>query len=172
MRNADPTKQIRQKPRSARAREQQQEIRLSIPSILGFEWIAMDCAAAAATLMQFPQHRIEDLKTAVGEACLNAIEHGNRLDAATTVDLVFTLRGSMLQVEIHDKGKRFVQSSIPHMDDKIEGKEQPRGWGIFLIQRLVDTVQFQSKPKGGNVLTLVLHLDKEHALHAKEVTEQ
>jgi serine/threonine-protein kinase RsbW len=172
MRSVGQMRQTMRKQRVTRAKEQKREIRLSIPSILGFEWIAMDCAAAAATLMQFPQHRLEDLKTAVGEACLNAIEHGNRLNAATTVDLVFTMRGPTLQVEIHDKGKRFVQANIPHIDDKIEGKEKPRGWGIFLIQRLVDDMQFQSKSKGGNVLTLVFHRDKEPALHAKEVTEQ
>lgn len=53
---------------------------LRIPSILGFEKLAMDFAASAARLLKLPENgepenRIEDLKTAVSEACINAIEH-------------------------------------------------------------------------------------------------
>ena len=56
------------------------KIELHIPSIMGFEKIAMECSASVAKKMGFTEDRIEDLKTAVAEACLNAIEHGNKMD--------------------------------------------------------------------------------------------
>lgn len=56
-------------------------IELAIPSRLGLERVAIDAAASVAQLMGFSEDRIEDLKTAVDEACLNAIEHGNQQNA-------------------------------------------------------------------------------------------
>jgi len=50
-----------------------------VPSV---EKVAMDFAASVAKMRQFPEARIEDLKTAIAEACINAIEHGNKMDAS------------------------------------------------------------------------------------------
>lgn len=171
MKRSSKLQQAVRAPRKNHVKEKVSETRLSIPSILGFEWIAMDCAAAVAAVMQFSPQRIEDLRTAVGEACLNAIEHGNKLNANATVTLIFKIQKTLLQIEIHDEGKRFVHAETPHIDEKIEGKERPRGWGIFLIKHLADEVQFESKPKGGNAIKMVMHLDKECAPHEKEANK-
>ena len=53
-------------------------VEVRLPSRLGFEKVAMSTASAVAKLMGFREERIDDLKTAVAEACINAIEHGNR----------------------------------------------------------------------------------------------
>ena len=66
-------------------------VELYVPSILGFEKVAMDSAASIAKMMKFPHERVEDLKTAVAEACLNAIEHGNKADASTKVSITLTI---------------------------------------------------------------------------------
>ena len=57
---------------------------------MGFEKVAMSTAASVAKLMGFREDRIEDLKTAVAEACINAIEHGNRLNEKLSVGVVLT----------------------------------------------------------------------------------
>ena len=48
-------------------------VEVKLPSRLGFEKVAMGTAASVAKLMGFPDDRIEDLKTALAEACINAI---------------------------------------------------------------------------------------------------
>ena len=58
------------------------KVELHIPSVPGAEKVAMERAAEVARGMGFSDDRIEDLKTAVSEACINAMEHGNRMDAA------------------------------------------------------------------------------------------
>ena len=58
---------------------------LRLPSRLGFEKVAMDTAASVAALMGFTDDRVQDLKTAVSEACINAIEHGNQLNESLSV---------------------------------------------------------------------------------------
>lgn len=58
------------------------QIELHVPSVMEFEKVAMECAATAAKNMGFTEDRVEGLKTAVAEACLNAIEHGNKMDTS------------------------------------------------------------------------------------------
>jgi serine/threonine-protein kinase RsbW len=134
-------------------------IELAVPSRLGLEQVAVDASAALAKLMGFSEDRIEDLKTAVEEACINAIEHGNQENANIKVVVELIADDSKLQVDIHDRG-RGIRGRIekPDIDAKIAGKQTARGWGLFLIQSLMDEVAFDWDPKTGNVTRMVIHL--------------
>lgn len=132
---------------------------LHVLSTRGAEKIAMDFAADVAKRMNFPADRIEDLKTAVAEACMNAIEHGNKLDDTTRVGVKLTLDKDRLQVTVHDKGGGIGKVRAPDLDSQIEGKTEPGGWGIFLIENLMDEVSFESSA-AGNVVRMIIYLDK------------
>ena len=58
-------------------------VELKIPSELGYEKVAMAAAGSVAKKMGFTADRVDDLKTAVSEACINAIEHGHLKDVGT-----------------------------------------------------------------------------------------
>jgi serine/threonine-protein kinase RsbW len=136
------------------------KIELHIPSVMGYEKIAMETAASMAKRMGFTEDRIEDLKTAVAEACLNAIEHGNKMDGSTKVGITLTAEESRLQVTVKDEGKGVGQVSSPSIESKIEGKDKTRGWGIFLIKSLMNEVKFEPSPEGGNVVKMIIYLEK------------
>jgi serine/threonine-protein kinase RsbW len=136
------------------------KIELHIPSVMGSEKIAMETAASMAKRMGFSEDRIEDLKTAVAEACINAIEHGNKMDSSTKVGITLTAEESSLHVAVKDEGKGLGQIDPPKIEDKITGKQQTRGWGIFLIKRLMNEVKFETTPEGGNVVKMIIYLDK------------
>src|SRR5579885_2534124 len=87
-------------------------VELRLPSRLGFEKVAMGTAASVAGLMGFSEDRIEDLKTAVAEACINAIEHGNRLDASQTVVVILSIAENTLEVKVLDRGAGARKSSV------------------------------------------------------------
>ena len=53
-------------------------VEVNLPNVNGYERIAMECSASFARIGGLVKERIEDLKTAVSEACLNAMEHGNK----------------------------------------------------------------------------------------------
>ncbi len=136
-------------------------IEVHIPSVLGYEKIAMESAAALARIMGFHPGRIEDLKTAVAEACTNAIEHGNRLKKDTTVLVTLKVRKKSLEVNVKDEGKRLPKmNKVPSIDNQINGKQDPGGWGMFLIKSLVDEVEFKSIPNEGNVTRMVIHVNR------------
>jgi serine/threonine-protein kinase RsbW len=140
----------------------QQKFELHIPSTAGSEKLAMDFAASVARSMNFPPERVEDLKTAVAEACMNAIEHGNQSQAATRVGIRLTAAGDRLQVAVQDQGARpgIARSPAPDIESRIEGKTATRGWGIFLIENLMDEVSFESNAEG-NVVKMIIYLDKQ-----------
>ncbi len=138
----------------------EQALELSIPSVLGFEKVAMEFAASVARMVHLPEDRVEDLKTAVAEACLNAIEHGNKLDESVKVGVRLTVADSSLQVAVDDQGRGIGEVATPDIESRMAGDAPPRGWGIFLIQNLMDEVRFESTPHGGNQVKMIIRLDK------------
>lgn len=140
--------------------EAEKKLELHIPNAFGYEKVAMNFAATAAKDMGLSVARIEDLKTAVSEACLNAIEHGNKMDATMKVGIVLNVEELKLQVTVQDEGSEIGPVKTPKIEDKIEGRSNNRGWGIFLIKSLMDEVKFETAPEGGNLVRMVIHLDK------------
>lgn len=132
---------------------------LRLPTRLGFEKVAMSTAASVAELMGFSSDRVEDLKTAVAEACINAIEHGNKLDEMLGVVVTLAMSVESLEVKIRDHGTGVTEKvHVPDIDRKMAGEESPRGMGMFLIQALVDEVEFVSE-QAGSYARLVIHLN-------------
>jgi serine/threonine-protein kinase RsbW len=140
-------------------------VEVRLPSRLGFEKVAMSTAASVAKLMGFRDERIEDLKTAIAEACINAIEHGNRLNEKLSVGVVLSAGTDALEVKVMDDGKGMKSLPVkPDIDRKMHGEEDPRGMGMFLIQALVDEAEWVVGTNGkGSYVRLVIRLDKEEA---------
>jgi serine/threonine-protein kinase RsbW len=138
-------------------------VEVRLPSRMGFEKVAMSTAASVAKLMGFREERIEDLKTAVAEACINAIEHGNRLNEGLSVGVVLNSSDDALEVKVLDDGKGInKQPAKPDIDRKIHGEEGPRGMGMFLIQALVDEAEWVKGDNGfSSYVRLVIRLNKE-----------
>jgi anti-sigma regulatory factor (Ser/Thr protein kinase) len=90
--------------------------------------------------LELAESRLERLKTAVAEAAMNAIEHGNegRAELAVTVEVVAS--DAELRIRITDQGggPDMPQAETPDLEAKLAGLQKPRGWGLFLIENMVD----------------------------------
>jgi serine/threonine-protein kinase RsbW len=138
-------------------------VQVRLPSELGYEKVAMSTAASMASLMGFSADRIADLKTAVAEACINAIEHGNQLNNSLSVGVVLSTTDDQLEVKVIDDGSGVRDlPAAPDIDRKVLGEEDPRGMGMFLIQSLVDEAEWHQGPPGKSFVRLVIRLDKEN----------
>jgi serine/threonine-protein kinase RsbW len=106
---------------------------------------------------------VEDLRTAVAEACINAIEHGNSLNEKLSVGVVLSAGVDELEVKVIDDGTGIKQQPAkPDIDRKMHGEEDPRGMGMFLIQALVDEAEWVAGTDGkSSYVRLVIKLDKE-----------
>ena len=137
----------------------QQTIEINIPSKVGYERIAMESSASFAHLAGFLPARIEDLKSAVAEACINAMQHGNqwRPEARVIVRLQFS--NDRLIVSVMDQG-----SGVPEIPDYpgiqkiVENNASSRGLGIFMIRNLVDEVKFNQTSDGGHKMVMEIKL--------------
>lgn len=112
----------------------------SLPSTPGSERHAIRRVTQAVKDLQLPPSRLERLKTAVGEAAMNAIEHGNRYQSELQVGIQVVASDSMIAVRISDEGgKRPIpKPEKPNLEAKLAGLQSPRGWGMFLIENMVD----------------------------------
>ena len=134
-------------------------VEVNLPNEMGYERIAMDCSASFAKLVGFTSERIEDLKTAVAEACINAVEHGNRGRPDTRVLVSMNFDDDIFSVSVEDEGDGISElpkdTAIMQTIDKLE---PPKGLGTYLIKQLVDQVEFNDMTKGGHAVRMVIKL--------------
>ncbi len=133
-----------------------ENVELFLPSVLGFEKVARSAAEAIARKMGFSDDRVDDLKTAVAEACMNAIEHGNLEDKATSVTVLLSASSDHLEIRVVDRGRQQIPDPLP--PPGASGND--RGWGLFFIQNLMDDVEIVRLPEG-NVVRMTIFLGKE-----------
>ncbi len=133
------------------------EVRLA--NKLGYERVAMACSACFAQMMGLPPERIEDLKTMVAEASINAMLHGNkgRPDARVTVSI--NCRDNAINVSVMDEGDGIKQfPPTPDIERIVEKLEPPVGFGLFLIKQLADQVEFNTIA-GGHVVNMAIKMN-------------
>lgn len=115
-------------------------VAFEVPSERGNERQVMDRVAEIVD-GALPAARLDALRTAVSEAAMNAIEHGNRGDASLEVAVEVRRTAEAVVVEIADYGRGPQQApETPDLARKLAGLQKPRGWGLFLIEQLVDRV--------------------------------
>lgn len=118
----------------------------ALASVPGNERVALDQVAASVAALNLAPDRLNRLKTAVAEATMNAIEHGNHGRPDLAVGIEVFQSGAEVVVTITDHGGRDdegwseSQVEIPDLARKLEGQQGPGGWGLFLIRNMVDAM--------------------------------
>ena len=133
----------------------------TLPSEPGNERPAMEKVADAVKGLPLSKQRLDRLKTAVAEAAMNAMEHGNRYDPEVPVRIQVWLLKERLLVRVIDRGGgplSSLRAEGPDLEAKLEHAQTPRGWGVFLIERMVDEVRVSGNPDHHTV-ELVMRLE-------------
>ncbi len=133
----------------------------SVPGEEGNERLAMDRVAASIVDLGLPPARLERLKTAVSEAAMNAIEYGSQGQAEVPVDIVVETTEDAIVVRITDRalsGAVPSDAESPDIERKLAGEQKPRGWGLFLIKNMVDSMEVTSD---GSTQTVTLTMARE-----------
>ena len=127
----------------------------------GNEREAITRIAEALREIDLPGAQLERLKTAVGEATMNAMEHGNQYRPELPVSIRLSAsRGSVsVRVTDHGGGEDMPEPGTPNLEAKLEGTQMPRGWGLFLIEKMVDEMRVTTDEEHRTV-ELVMHLKR------------
>ena len=135
---------------------------LSVPSEPGNERRAMEVVAGVIRDMGLTQQRLERLKTAVAEATMNAMEHGNHYRAELPVLIEVSASDTQLSVKITDEGSGppAFHSETPDLEAKLKGMQSPRGWGLFLIKNMVDDMEVTGD-ENHHTVELLLNLERQ-----------
>jgi anti-sigma regulatory factor (Ser/Thr protein kinase) len=140
----------------------------SVSSDPGNERLAMEYVAQAVAALGLSTKRLAELKAAVAEATMNAMEHGNHYEAAKPVSIQVLASQAALAVRITDQGGGQAISALPTAPDleaKLAEQQSPRGWGLFLIQNLVDEMHI-TRDEAHHTIELIVYL--KGASHASK----
>lgn len=128
-------------------------VRLDLPAQPAFVGVARSVVAAVAgSIDGIDDDRLEDLRVAVSEACTNAVATHGANDTDGRVVVRCAVVGERFEVVIEDSGVGLDPATLPDTDAS--------GWGLQLIEALVDAVTFRSAGEGGTAVELVMQLEQ------------
>ena len=131
------------------------EVTLTLPMLPDMEIAASKTATALAEFMDMSSDKIDEVRMAVVEACINSFEHSQADDRK--VEIQFAVLGNeepeRLQITIRDSGVGFTPENLvkPTIEDKLKAASK-RGWGLTIIKGLMDEVDIHSGPGGTTVV--------------------
>lgn len=137
------------------------EVTLTLPMASDMEVAASKTATALAEYMGMGPDRIDEVRLAVVEACINAFEHSHAENRQ--VYITFAVVGGRepeaLEIRVRDEGIGFSPEAVepPLMADKLKAARK-RGWGLKIIAGLMDEVKIES---GHGGTTLIMRKHKE-----------
>jgi serine/threonine-protein kinase RsbW len=123
------------------------EIELVVPMGADYEVLAANTVEQIARRANFRPEAINQIKTAIVEACINASEHS--LSRDRKIYQRFRIENDKLVVTIASRG--ILPSNLNGQNREenpdIES-DQRRGWGLKLIRTLMDEVEFERVDEG------------------------
>jgi serine/threonine-protein kinase RsbW len=109
----------------------------------------------ATTRAGLDEHAAWQVQLAVDEAATNIIQHGYDAGVDADIQLDWRLESGQLIVTLRDTGRGFNPDDVPAPDITSPLEErQAGGLGIYLMNKLMDSVQFEFGGKAGNVLIM------------------
>jgi serine/threonine-protein kinase RsbW len=128
------------------------EFAIELPMSEDTELIAAHTVEQIARRMEFQPEAINQIKTALVEACINAAEHS--LSTERKIYNRFRVEGDKLVITVSSRG---LSVPISHSENGVaaekngnggEGAKGRRGWGLKLIRTLMDDVEFERVDDG------------------------
>ena len=118
-----------------------------LPPILDWLEAALETAGVAAAI-------VGELRLIAEEGLSNVIRHGYADSARHSIELTLEIGGGEILLVLRDDGRPFDPLAAPAPDSHPPIAERAGGWGIHLLQSLVDRADYR-REGNANVLRLV-----------------
>lgn len=139
--------------------QEENEFELILPMGADNELLAATTVEQVARRLDFTPAAINQIKTAIVEACINATEHS--LSPERKIYQRFRVEDDKLVITISSRGivPANINGNVPKDSEETEDEqiragesgnqtEQRRGWGLKLIKTLMDEVEFERVDEG------------------------
>ncbi len=142
----------------------QDNVRLNIPALPRYVSIARAMAATLAKMSGFGTEKINEIISAVGEACINAVQHAYKKNGVgyytgADIDIRFIAYPTELAIVVRDMGVGFdpvfVQNYITRSDAERPDKVKK---GLFILTQMMDAVEIDSGIGRGTQVRMIKRL--------------
>jgi len=133
-------------------------VKLRLESRIGYVDLVHEMAEGMARGMGFEKGSALNIGLAVREAVINAIKHGNGMDAGKPIEVTFEQQDDLFRVRVRDQGPGFDWSHTANPLDR-ENIFRSSGRGIFFMRHFVDRVAFQRRRGKGTEVVLEKRFD-------------
>jgi len=125
---------------------QDSDVDLSIPMLPDMELTAITVAESLGVFIGLDTNKIDEVKMALIEACINAFEHSKSPERR--IDLNFQITDRGMTISINDGGDGFdLDEAMARIKEK-RNKGEKRGWGLTLMSELMDEVEVDTSTIG------------------------
>jgi anti-sigma regulatory factor (Ser/Thr protein kinase) len=130
-------------------------VKLALPMVPEIEIEASKTATAFAEAMRMSPDRIDEVRMAVVEACINALEYSHAPEVFVTFEALGGQDPEKLRITVQDAGVGFSPEAVekPMIEEKLKSRRK-RGWGLEIIRGLMDEVEIRSRPGEGTTLVM------------------
>ena len=126
--------------------ESEPNVNLTIPMMPNMELTAITVAESLGVFIGLDTDKIDEVKMALIEACINAFEHSNSKERR--INLNFQISDEGMVISISDGGEGFdIEEALERIALK-RNKGEKRGWGLTLMSELMDEVEVDSTEAG------------------------
>ena len=133
------------------------EYEMIVPMGDDTEMIAAHAIEEIARRHDFQPKAINQIKTALVEACINATEHS--LSPDRKIYQKFTVEDDKIIITISNRGVKIPSHKVAESILEINPDEGRRGWGLKLMRTLMDEVKFEQIDDGTRI-SMVKYLKK------------
>ena len=133
----------------AAAGSAQWQRQVELPSERGASRLIMEELLEQLGLHGWSPSDIFAIHLAAEEAIVNAILHGNKLDAGKRVRVVCTVSPELARIEVEDEGQGFDPAAVPdcRLDERLDA---PNGRGVMLMRTFMTRIEYNAR--GNRVL--------------------
>ncbi|QXE03319.1 anti-sigma B factor RsbW [Terribacillus sp. DMT04] len=137
-------------------------IEIKVPAKPEYVGVIRLTSSGVANRMGFSYEDIEDLKVAISEAVTNTVNHAYEKDEDGEVTIGFGVYENRLEVMVADHGGSFNLDQVKQNIGPYEAAEpieqlREGGFGLFLIDALMDKVEINSDSGVIVLMTKYLH---------------
>ncbi len=147
---AEPVEDDEQMAEPERQALGRNSLELRLPPRNGVELFASRALEDLAASVGYPHRQIDQMQSAIMEAVLNAVER-----SANREKMIFVRLEAMrdrFKITVENEGETFDPQKVekPSLASKRQ-KSYKRGWGLALMQRMMDRVVLDDRPYGTRV---------------------